>query len=62
MLPPSIIHYINIHGLGREGCPEIPGLLHGVVDQANTREFYRIDLKAAGLKCNELSTEVKITH
>ena len=35
MIPPSVNGYIDVHGQGREGSVELPGLLHGVINREN---------------------------
>ena len=42
LLPSANMIYFDIHGLGREVKDDLPGLLHGVVDRENAREFYRM--------------------
>ena len=59
MVPPSIVHSVDIHGFGAEISPELPGLLHTVVNEGNTREFYKINLHPGGASCNEISYDVK---
>ena len=41
LLPSPIVDYVDVHGLGREGEYDLPGLLHDILDRANAMNFYK---------------------
>ena len=59
LLPSLMIDYVDVHGLGREGEDDLPGLLHGVVNRVNAMTFYKRKLKPDGTMCKHLSHIVK---
>ena len=60
MIPPSINRYVDVHGLGREGNVELPGLLHGVIKRENASVFYEMIIEPSGTNTNELPKVHKI--
>ena len=58
LLPPSIRSYIDINGFGKESNWQLPGLLHGVVNQQCAEESHRYDITPDVTSCNILSSGV----
>ena len=61
LIPPSIIEFVDIHGLGEEDDADVPGLLYGVVNSVTASHFLN-DSTPDALKCNELSTETRLVN
>ena len=60
LIPPSMNCCVDVHGLGREGNIELPGLLHGVINKENAKVIYEKKLKPNGRNAHELPTVNKI--
>ena len=60
LIPHSMNCCVDVHGLGREGNIELPGLLHGVINRENAKVLYKKKLTLNGTNVHELPTVSKI--
>ena len=62
LIPPSIVEFVDIHGLGKEDDINAPGLMYGVVNAVTAVYMFKNDCTPDVSKCNELSTETKLVN
>ena len=62
LIQPSIAKSVDVHGLGKENSIDVPGLLHGVVNEMNAKEFYKNKVLPDASECNEINTETKVVE